>query len=49
MQPVKAGELFVFFVLAVAAAESAVGLAILVLIFRRKKSIDIRDLSMLKG
>ena len=45
----KAGELFVFFVLAVAAAESAVGLAILVLIFRRKKSIDIRDLSMLKG
>ena len=45
----RVGELFVFFVLAVAAAESAVGLAILVLIFRRKKSIDIQDLSMLKG
>ena len=43
------GELFVFFILAVAAAESALGLAILVLIFRRKKSINIEELSVLKG
>jgi NADH-quinone oxidoreductase subunit K len=44
-----AGELFVFFILAVAAAESAVGLAILVLIYRKRKSIDVDGLSMLKG
>ena len=42
-------ELFVFFILAVAAAESAVGLAILVLIYRKRKSIDVDGLSMLKG
>ncbi len=43
------GELFVFFILAVAAAESAVGLAILVLIYRNRKSIDVDGLSVLKG
>ncbi len=43
------GELFVFFILAVAAAESAVGLAILVLIYRSRKSIDVDGLSVLKG
>ena len=43
------GELFVFFILAVAAAESAIGLAILVLIYRARKSIDVDGLSVLKG
>ena len=44
-----AGELFVFFILTVAAAESAIGLAILVLIYRRKDSIKVEDLTTLKG
>jgi NADH-quinone oxidoreductase subunit K len=43
------GQIFVFFVIAVAAAEVAVGLALIVAIFRTKKSIDIDDLSSLKG
>ena len=43
------GEVFVFFILAVAAAESAIGLAILILIYRKRKSIDIDGLSLLKG
>lgn len=46
-QPV--GELFVFFVLTVAAAEIAIGLAILVLFYRHKGSIDVVDMSELKG
>jgi NADH-quinone oxidoreductase subunit K len=43
------GQVFVFFILTVAAAESAIGLAILVLLFRNKHSIDVQDLNSLKG
>lgn len=43
------GQLFVFFVMAVAAAEVAVGLALIVAIFRTKQSIDIDQLNSLKG
>jgi NADH-quinone oxidoreductase subunit K len=43
------GQLFVFFILAVAAAEAAVGLAILILLFRNLKSIHVDDLDSLKG
>ena len=43
------GQLFVFFVMTVAAAEVAVGLALIVAIFRSKKSADVDDLSALKG
>ncbi|MDR2624769.1 MAG: NADH-quinone oxidoreductase subunit NuoK [Zoogloeaceae bacterium] len=43
------GQLFVFFILAVAAAESAVGLAILVLLFRNLNSIHVDDIDKLKG
>ena len=44
-----AGQVFVFFVLTVAAAESAIGLAILVALFRNLKTIDVEDLDSLKG
>lgn len=44
-----AGEIFVFFILAVAAAEAAIGLAILILIFRHQKNINVDDLDLLKG
>jgi NADH-quinone oxidoreductase subunit K len=43
------GQLFVFFVMTVAAAEVAVGLALIVAIFRTKHSIDVDQLSSLKG
>ena len=43
------GQVFVFFILTVAAAESAIGLAILVLLFRNAGSIDVEDLGKLKG
>ena len=43
------GQVFVFFILTVAAAESAIGLAILVLLFRNAGSIDVEDLGELKG
>jgi NADH-quinone oxidoreductase subunit K len=43
------GQMFVFFILAVAAAESAIGLAILVLLFRNLKTIHVDDLDELKG
>lgn len=43
-----AGQIFVFFIMVVAAAEVAIGLAIVVLIFRTTKSIDINVLSQLK-
>ena len=43
------GQVFVFFILTVAAAESAIGLAILVLLFRNKNSINVDDLNSLKG
>jgi NADH-quinone oxidoreductase subunit K len=43
------GQVFVFFILTVAAAESAIGLAILVLLFRNVGSIDVEDIGTLKG
>jgi NADH-quinone oxidoreductase subunit K len=43
------GQVFVFFILTVAAAESAIGLAILVLLFRNNSNINIDELNTLKG
>lgn len=43
------GGVFVFFILAVAAAETAIGLAIVVAIFRKRKTIDLSKLNTLKG
>ena len=43
------GQIFVFFVMSVAAAEVAVGLALIVAVFRNKDSIDIDEISSLKG
>ncbi|MBL8332163.1 MAG: NADH-quinone oxidoreductase subunit NuoK [Rubrivivax sp.] len=44
-----AGQIFVFFILTVAAAESAIGLAILVVLFRNRSSINVAELDELKG
>ncbi|NLC23120.1 NADH-quinone oxidoreductase subunit NuoK [Oxalobacter vibrioformis] len=44
-----AGQIFVFFILTVAAAETAIGLAILVVLFRNLNSINVDDLDSLKG
>lgn len=44
-----AGQIFVFFILTVAAAEAAIGLAILVVLFRNLRSINVEDLDSLKG
>lgn len=44
-----AGQVFVFFILTVAAAESAIGLAILVVLFRNRASINVEELDALKG
>ena len=44
-----AGQVFVFFILTVAAAEAAIGLAILVVLFRNKRTINVEDLDSLKG
>ena len=44
-----AGQVFVFFILTVAAAESAIGLAILVVLFRNLQTINVDDLDALKG
>ena len=44
-----AGQVFVFFILTVAAAESAVGLAILVVLFRNRNTINVDDLDTMKG
>ena len=44
-----AGQVFVFFILTVAAAESAIGLAILVVLFRNINTIHVEDLDRLKG
>jgi NADH-quinone oxidoreductase subunit K len=44
-----AGQVFVFFILTVAAAESAIGLAILVVLFRTRRSIAVDELDALKG
>ena len=43
------GQVFVFFILTVAAAESAIGLAILVVLFRNRASINVEELDELKG
>jgi NADH-quinone oxidoreductase subunit K len=43
------GQVFVFFILTVAAAESAIGLAILVVLFRERKSINVEDLDSMRG
>lgn len=43
------GQVFVFFILTVAAAEAAIGLAILVVLFRNRSTINVADLDTLKG
>jgi NADH-quinone oxidoreductase subunit K len=43
------GQVFVFFILTVAAAESAIGLAILVVLFRERGTIEVEDINTLKG
>ncbi len=43
------GQIFVFFIMTVAAAEAAIGLAILVVLFRRRKSINVEHLDLMKG
>lgn len=43
------GEVFVFFILTVAAAESAIGLAILVVLYRNRGTINVEELDLLKG
>ncbi|MCW8827027.1 MAG: NADH-quinone oxidoreductase subunit NuoK [Gammaproteobacteria bacterium] len=45
----SAGQVFVFFILTVAAAEAAIGLAILVVLFRNKRTINVAELDSLKG
>lgn len=45
----NAGEVFVFFILTVAAAEAAIGLAIVMLLYRNRSSIDVDRLNELKG
>ncbi len=45
----SAGQVFVFFILTVAAAESAIGLAILVVLFRNRRSINVQEMNTLKG
>ena len=44
-----AGQVFVFFILTVAAAEAAIGLAILVVVFRNRRTINVDELDSLKG
>jgi len=44
-----AGQIFVFFILTVAAAEAAIGLAILVVLFRNRRTINVDDIDSLKG
>lgn len=44
-----AGQIFVFFILTVAAAESAIGLAILVLLFRNRRTINVAEIDSMKG
>ena len=43
------GQVFVFFILTVAAAEAAIGLAILVVLFRNRRSINVQELNTMKG
>ena len=44
-----AGQIFVFFILTVAAAEADIGLAIIIIVFRNNRSIDVEDINRLKG
>jgi NADH-quinone oxidoreductase subunit K len=44
-----AGQVFVFFVIAVAAAEAAVGLAIILAIYRHRETVNLQDINILKG
>ena len=44
-----AGQIFVFFILTVAAAEAAIGLAIIIIVFRNNRSLDVEDINRLKG
>ncbi len=44
-----AGQIFVFFILTVAAAEAAIGLAILVVVFRNRRTINVQELDQMKG
>jgi len=44
-----AGQLFVFFVMAVAAAEAAVGLAIILAVYRHRETVDLSQINLLKG
>jgi NADH-quinone oxidoreductase subunit K len=44
-----AGQVFVFFILTVAAAEAAIGLAILVVLFRERHSVNVEELDVMKG
>ena len=44
-----AGQIFVFSILTVAAAEAAIGLAIIIIVFRNNRSIDVEDINRLKG
>ena len=44
-----AGQIFVFFILTVAASEAAIGLAIIIIVFRNNRSIDVEDINRLKG
>ncbi len=44
-----AGQVFVFFILTVAAAEAAIGLAILVTVFRNRRTINVQELDEMKG
>lgn len=44
-----AGQVFVFFILTVAAAEAAIGLAILVVLFRNRRTVNVEDLNKLSG
>lgn len=43
------GQIFVFFILTIAAAEAAIGLAILVVVFRERRGVDVEDLDTLQG
>jgi NADH-quinone oxidoreductase subunit K len=45
----ETGQVFVFFILTVAAAEAAIGLAILVVLFRNRRSINVNELDEMKG
>ena len=44
-----AGQIFVFFILTVAAAEAAIGLAIIIIVFRNNRTIDVEDINQLNG